>query len=432
MDLWSYIPLAVGCVSALLGMSQLRRQPSTGATRRRAWRWMGAAMILCGGASVYSIMKAVVSDGQIVLLLPAALIVALVVVVIVRLRPEIASASSDKPAAPSWTMRAVTLIIAALGVFFVGWIAANFAASFFPDDRDEARAAGTVVAAIVVGIAVLIAVPLFVIDGMTRARQRVSETRPPVSAEVADKIYQSGVDAAQAGYRISQATTRVIIFAGVGAFFCFLVGATLSHWVVGVGESGSAGALSGLSGVLATVAAVAGGILVVGALGFVLVGPSVWQAMARLRLSHLSVAERDAARQRRVSNAFPGARFPDALAGSLRTLRALTIAPSRLVSLEDVELGSLEDVDAIPLDEFVEAFQDGTASKLPSIDDMDDDEGVVIILLLARALKAAYGDGMRFDAFLDDEDDTVRILVAGDGDYDDFPAPLAHKIAQNI
>ena len=67
-----------------------------------------------------------------------------------------------------------------------------------------------------------------------------------------------------------------------------------------------------------------------------------------------------------------------------------------------------------------------------SIDDMDDDEGVVIILLLARALKAAYGDGMRFDAFLDDEDDTVRILVAGDGDYDDFPAPLAHKIAQNI
>lgn len=97
-----------------------------------------------------------------------------------------------------------------------------------------------------------------------------------------------------------------------------------------------------------------------------------------------------------------------------------------------VELGSLEDLDAIPLDEFVEAFQDGTASKLPSIDDMDDDEGVVIILLLARALKAAYGDGMRFDAFLDDEDDTVRILVAGDGDYDDFPAPLAHEIAQNI
>ena len=77
-------------------------------------------------------------------------------------------------------------------------------------------------------------------------------------------------------------------------------------------------------------------------------------------------------------------------------------------------------------------FQDGTASKLPSIDDMDDDEGVVIILLLARALKAAYGDGMRFDAFLDDEDDTVRILVAGDGDYDDFPALLAHEIAQNI
>jgi hypothetical protein len=425
VDLLSYIPLLVGGGCAIVAIQIARRR---GARSLRLYSFlMVAAMLLAAGSAVTALIRAAL-DGAPFLFVPVALLVVLAILVAVHLLGALSANRDERepdPAAQRAVSRRVTAIVAivlALLAVTVGWIASMVAAAVFPDDP----VAATAVVIGVLALGAIVFVPQLALGRVIRLRQSTSEERAPVSAEVADAIYHSGLAAAMRAFEIRRASTRLLLLVAAAGLALATV-ALMPLWVPMLAGGQPATIAPWLRGTIAV--AIAGLLLVAG--GYTLVAPAVLDQISRYRWSGLSEAELSAVRRRRVRQAFPGARFPAALEGTGRVLPMLTISPSKLVSLEVVPLASLVDAAAAPLDEYVEAFSIGADKRLPSIDDMDDEEGVVVILKIARACVEAHSAGQRFDAFLED-DETLRVVAVGADDYEEFPSSLAHEIARSL
>lgn len=489
MNDWTYLPMIIGAGVAVVGLFYAGRHQDTSRGRWTYAYTLSAALVLISiSSAATSIVKGL--DGQPYLLVVGVLVIALSGVVIHQLLDYARSADNEGAiAAYRRRSRVRWPAIIALGALMLLIIVGGFAGELAANAAPGNPALQGWVTASSVGGMVLITSPLWglyiatvrrqkrsetssqrvkdykfvdeagtvlqrtcreetVVDGQLHTRftqsdrgsagrqvQRKPKTRHPLSAEVADTIYDSAVKATRQAVDARIASPKVLLLGliSIGGVVVLMLIFPLILGSLGEGEPSTPAWLLWLSAALIVV-------LTLATIMFGMFAPVFYQMLSRYRFAGLSHAELAEASDRRTRRALPAPRSPhaDTLQGNHDLVRAVTIAASGLVTQETVELGVLAGAPSLPLDELVEFFTTGASTELTRTlyQDMssvaEDDDGQYVSLLtvlrVAAALSKIHGENQRFDAFL--VDGGVTVLAAGATEYENVLSSTAHALAR--